>query len=220
MRHADGLFDVGQAVVRRDTFRGRLSSAWPARVVHDSGDELAWATWPGVEILASTTQIASVRAPRDSPRYHSLRETADGTQSLATDKLKATILGLQTPDSYFSVYLFFDADGLFRKWYVNFERPIQRTPIGFDTTDLILDLVIQPDRTHRWKDEEEYDYGREIGLVDDTDHMEIEKAKDRVFAMLDQCSGPFAEPWTRWKRDQSWTLPTLPSSVTTLPVNV
>lgn len=217
---AGGLFDVGQAIVRRDTFRGRVSSAWQARVVHDTGDDLAWATWPGVEILASTTQIESVRTPRDSPRYHSLRETLDGNKTLGTDILGATILGFQIPDSYFSVYLFFEADGLFRKWYVNFERPFQRTAIGFDTRDLLLDLVVQPDLTHRWKDEEEYDYGREIGLVDDTDHAEIEKAKHRVFALLDQRSGPFDEHWTSWKRDQSWTRPTLPANVTTLPANV
>jgi hypothetical protein len=39
-------------------------------------------------------------------------------------------------------------------WYVNFQRPMRRTAIGFDTFDLLLDLVIAPDLSRwDWKDE-------------------------------------------------------------------
>ena len=48
-------------------------------------------------------------------------------------------------------------------WYANFERPFQRTPIGIDTFDLLLDLVIEPDSSYRWKDEGEYRLGRQLG---------------------------------------------------------
>ncbi|MBE1612599.1 DUF402 domain-containing protein [Actinopolymorpha pittospori] len=188
--------------------------------MHDTGDELAWSIWPGVEILTSTTQIESVRTVREGPRYQGVLEAAEGRKTLATDVMGATILGFQIPDAYFSVLLFFHTDGQFAKWYVNFERPYRRTPIGFDTHDLLLDLVVQPDRTYRWKDEDEYEYGRELGLVDDTDHVQIEKAKDQVLALLEQRRGPFEERWTSWQRDQTWTLPTMPANVTTIPAIV
>ena len=34
-----------------------------------------------------------------------------------------------------------------RCWYINLETPLLRTPIGFDTMDHELDIVISPDRS-------------------------------------------------------------------------
>jgi hypothetical protein len=50
-------FADGSTVVRRDVFRGSVWSAKPFRAVSDTGDVLALAVWPGVEMLAPTTWI-------------------------------------------------------------------------------------------------------------------------------------------------------------------
>jgi NAD(P)H-flavin reductase len=34
-------------------------------------------------------------------------------------------------------------------WYVNIQEPFRRTSIGFDTQDLELDIVIEPDGSWR-----------------------------------------------------------------------
>ena len=50
-------------------------------------------------------------------------------------------------------------DSLRRRWYVNLEAEWVRTPIGFDTRDLILDVTVADDRSS-WclKDEQEINF--------------------------------------------------------------
>ena len=103
-------------------------------------------------------------------------------------------------------------------WYANFERPFQRTPIGIDTFDLLLDLVIEPDMSYRWKDEGEYTQGRKLGIISDDDHRQVQKAREQVLALLDQRAGPFDEGWLSWRREAHWPLPTLPVNATTWPL--
>ena len=45
--------------------------------------------------------------------------------------------------------------GVFAGWYVNLETPYTRHDVGVDATDLVLDIVVSPDRSWVWKDEEE-----------------------------------------------------------------
>ncbi|MFF7655247.1 hypothetical protein ACFZCY_36355 [Streptomyces sp. NPDC007983] len=60
---------------------------------------------------------------------------------------------------------------------VNFEHPAHRTEGGFDTLDLAVDLVIDPDLSLlRWKDEDEYAHVRRLGIVSDNEHQAVELA--------------------------------------------
>ncbi|MCM2579620.1 DUF402 domain-containing protein [Streptomyces sp. MTZ3.1] len=56
-------------------------------------------------------------------------------------------------DVWFSINAFFaiGTGGAHRLqcWYVNFEHPARRTGLGFDTLDLVVDLVIAPDLNSR-----------------------------------------------------------------------
>jgi protein associated with RNAse G/E len=54
------------------------------------------------------------------------------------------------------VWWFFRA-GAFAGWYVNLETPYVRRPDGVETTDLVLDIVVQPDRRWEWKDVDEFE---------------------------------------------------------------
>ena len=62
---------------------------------------------------------------------------------------------LARPGRAHSIYLFWHEDGELEHWYVNFEQPLRRTPVGFDTFDEKLDLIVRPDGSYRWKDEDE-----------------------------------------------------------------
>ncbi|WP_240508873.1 DUF402 domain-containing protein [Streptomyces agglomeratus] len=76
------------------------------------------------------------------------------------------------PTEWFSVNAFYTSAGL-RNWYVNFERPTCRTTEGFDTFDLTVDLVVDPDLTGwQWKDEDEYAHVRRLGIITDS-HSDI-----------------------------------------------
>lgn len=211
----EGIFDTGSAILRRDVYRGKIVSVWSGRVVHDLGGELAWAAFPGVEMLSRASYVEKLRT---GDKSHGLGELAAGDWTLASAPLQqTTILAFQLPDTYFSVMLFFGPDGELRRWYVNFERPYRRTAIGFDTCDLLLDLVIEPDGTYRWKDEDEYQQGRRLGIVHDTDHAEVETARGQALVMFEQRTGPFEEHWVSWRRDPKWTVPTLPANATSMP---
>ena len=188
-----------------------MRSAWPARVVHDTGDEIAWVCWSGTELTADAKHAAAWRTGDHSQRGHDLSELASGEWSLGTSVLTG-ILGFQLPDVWFSVLLFFQPSGDLRKWYVNFEQPYRRTPIGIDTCDHIIDLVFNPDGTHRWKDEDEYAQGRQLGLVTHAQHAEIERAKEQAFAMFEQRTGPFEERWLSWRRIQTGHCPSFPTT--------
>ncbi|MDX6397187.1 MAG: hypothetical protein QOJ43_595, partial [Gaiellaceae bacterium] len=101
-----------------------------------------------------------------------------------------------------SVYVFWNDDGSVRNWYVNFEQPLRRTPLGVDTFDWKLDLIVLPDRSYRWKDEDELEQAAALGLLD-ADEVRAEAA--RVLAKW-----PFPTGWEDWRPDPTWPIPQLP----------
>ncbi len=101
-----------------------------------------------------------------------------------------------------SIYHFWTSDGALDHWYVNFEQPLRRTPLGFDTFDEKLDLIVQPDGSYRWKDEHELEQAAAAGLLDAS---EVRAEAARV---LDEW--PFPTGWEDWRPDPSWPAPVLP----------
>jgi len=214
-------FEPGETAVRRDMFRGRVWSAHAMRVVADADDALVVACRPGSEQLASTTFIESTLTGDDAVRKQALPDLAAGRWRLDRWSWRDTVLLLwNPPETYFSVNAFYDAtaEHRMRHWYVNFQRPLVRTGIGFDTFDLLVDLVVAPDLScWTWKDEDEYAQGRRLGVVDDADHRAVEQAREQVLAMIEQREGPFAAAagWPDWRSDPSWPTPLLPADALT-----
>lgn len=56
----------------------------------------------------------------------------------------AIVLQLYRSGDLYSVWKFFDPDGSFRHWYINFEAPLKRGPGYIDTNDYGLDLSLTP----------------------------------------------------------------------------
>jgi Protein of unknown function (DUF402) len=212
-------FEPGETAVRRDVFRGRVWSAQPLRVVRDTDEALVAVCRPGGQSLASTTYVESTLTGDDLVRKQALPDLASGRWQLDRWTWRDTVLLMWNPSAtYFSVNLFYDpsADHRLLRWYVNFERPRRRTEIGFDTFDLLLDLVVAPDLSDwQWKDEDEYAQGRRLGIVDDTDHRAVEQAREQVVALIERRQGPFAEDagWADWRSDPAWPTPVLPADV-------
>lgn len=209
-------FEPGQTVVRRDVFRGRVWSAQALRVVQDDQNALVVACRPGAESMAATTFIESMLSGDDLVRKQALPNLAAGRWQLDRWIWRDTVLLLwNPPETYFSINMFYNPtdDHHMLNWYVNFQRPLERTKIGFDTFDLLVDLVVAPDLSSwRWKDEDEYAQGRRLGVVDDTDHRAVQQAREQVLAMIEQRQGPFAlnSGWTEWRSEPSWPTPILP----------
>jgi hypothetical protein len=86
---------------------------------------------------------------------------------------------------------------------VNFEQPLRRSRVGFDTFDEKLDLIVRPDGSYRWKDEDELEQAAALGLVDAD---EVRAEAQRVIR-----EWPFPTGWEHWRPDPSWPVPQLPA---------
>lgn len=109
-----------------------------------------------------------------------------------------------------AVWVSWPGDGTDWGWYVNLQRPFRRTPIGIETMDLQLDLQIAPDRSWRWKDEDELETFVAHGVFDDELATRVRDEGLRVAACAERNEPPFCEPWRdEWQPDPAWQRPQL-----------
>jgi predicted RNA-binding protein associated with RNAse of E/G family len=100
-------------------------------------------------------------------------------------------------------------DWRFGGWYINLQEPIRPTPLGFDFMDHVLDVVIDPDLSWRWKDEEELEEAVRLGLLSRQEAASIRAEGERVIAQLEAREPPFCDGWERWQPDPAWPIPGL-----------
>ncbi|MFF4623289.1 DUF402 domain-containing protein [Nonomuraea jabiensis] len=204
-------FDEGATAVRRHVWNGKVWTAAPYRVLQDTDEYLVVAGWPGLKSLASTTWITSF-LNGGRRREQTIDELASGRWELGWWTWRGTIVrSWYGIDKHFTVRQFFDADQRPLTWYIDFDLPKQRTRLGIDTFDLLLDLIVEPDLSrHRWKDEDEYRHGRRLGLIDDQVHRHVSAARDEVVGLVETRQGPFACDWSA-PAHELWQTPKLPA---------
>jgi Protein of unknown function (DUF402) len=94
----------------------------------------------------------------------------------------------------------------FRCWYINFQQPLKRTALGFESMDLTLDLLISPDRTRwEWKDEDEFAYGIEHGWYTPEQLTHLKAYGERPLADARAGRPPFDAGWEHWRPPPEWT---------------
>jgi predicted RNA-binding protein associated with RNAse of E/G family len=139
---------------------GRQQMTLPMRVVEDREDRtVAWLT-EGSEITYWTTQDG--RDPRSYPLNELFQQTLVAKRR---QWIGPGILRVLLPEVPFQIIHFWDDDGSFRGWYVNFEQPFQRAGTSFDAIDWHVDLWLFPDGTHEWKDEDEAEAAVAAGVL-------------------------------------------------------
>jgi predicted RNA-binding protein associated with RNAse of E/G family len=112
-----------------------------------------------------------------------------------------------------SVWVFFTAGtGQFAGWYVNLEKPHIRDEHTVYTSDHVLDLVIEPDRTMARKDEDELVLAVTQGVFDATTAAAIEADAEAVEAVVADWGPPFCDGWERFRPDHRWPIPGLPEN--------
>lgn len=90
-------------------------------------------------------------------------------------------------------------------WYVNLQAPLVVRGTTFDTTDWVLDVVVDPDGTWRWKDEDEFAYAIELGVFDGMDPAAVREEGERVVA-----ARPWPTGWEDWRPPAEWSPLALP----------
>jgi predicted RNA-binding protein associated with RNAse of E/G family len=117
------------------------------------------------------------------------------------------------PNDSFSTYLMRDTSTKeLDCWYVNLQEPIRRTPIGFDTMDNMLDVVISPDMsTWHWKDDDEFIAAQTIGFYSAEKAAEIWAEGERAIRLITKERNDLYKQWETWQADPEWELPVLSS---------
>lgn len=196
-----GRWSVGDGIILREVYQGRVWAVRPVTVVDDSSDRIALYHAPG------TIWRRPVSASREPLRLQAPEwELADlpwgGNAALR----------LTTPGAAHSVILFWEPEGWHLEgWYVNLEQPFRRTSLGFDYLDQVLDIVVAPDRSSWfWKDEDEFETAQELGVLTGAEATAIRAEGQRVIAAIEANSPPFGDGWEDWRPDPAWIVPGIP----------
>jgi hypothetical protein len=198
-------FERGASIVVRSVSRthGTVGTVWPRTVVSDD-DELVVLFTPAGSVGKSRT------GERGGPRGRILVRPDGGHEDAVW---KGNVLLAYRPGDAFSVWVAWTAPTWEVRWrYVNIEEPWRRTPIGFDTRDLELDLWSGPnDAEWHWKDEDEIEWLVASGELDPVRAREIRAIGEDALARNARCEPPFDRDWRAWRPDDGWSIPTVPS---------
>jgi hypothetical protein len=104
----------------------------------------------------------------------------------------------------YSVFLFMNEDRSFRGWYVNLERPHQRTDLGFDYEDDLLDVWVAVGAEPELLDEDELEQAVRHGFLSDARAAEI-----RANAAYVLEKPPWPTGWEEWRPEPGWQVPDL-----------
>ncbi|MET9665667.1 DUF402 domain-containing protein [Streptomyces sp. NPDC006475] len=178
----------------------------PVTVVQDTDEALAVWLAPGTEcvkpVLANGTPVheeplaTRYTAPRTVTRGHWF-----GTG----------VLKLARPGEPWSVWLFWEPGWQFKNWYVNLEEPRTRWSGGIDSEDHFLDISVDPDRSWRWHDEDEFDQAQRVGLIGPEKAERVRLAGEEAVRAVRAWGAPFSDGWEHWRPDPAWRVPELPA---------
>lgn len=181
----------------------------PVTVVRDDASALvAWLA-PGTPMLRPV--LPDGRELRSVPAIEMFR----AGRALRRDVwLGNGILMIAPTGRPWSVWCFWKDGWDFHGWYVNLEDPHQRDSSSIATQDHVLDLWVEPDRTVRWKDEDELEAAVAAGRYSASDAEGFRVNAESVEEAIGRWSSPFCDGWELWRPDPSWPVPELPDGLT------
>lgn len=196
-------FQTGDTVALRYITRdGQPGMSWPYTVVRDS-DEL---------VALYIPEGATYKNWSNSPTRH-----------LADAHWRRDTLRLMYPGAAHSIWLSWDRNEAGRSlhgYYVNFEEPFRRTPIGFDTNDHMLDIVVEPDLTWSWKDADDFDRRVATGVYGAEFAAWVREQAKPLIEAIESRATPYCDGWEEWVPDPGWALPALPAEWNTVPATL
>lgn len=196
---AGQLREPGERVALRERWNGRIWAARPALMVSDRPSEKCFYIPLSVKWWYPADDAGEeIRLPLGDWR---LEEGEMNTRH---------ILSFAWPHKPYAVLLAWDPDRNFTGYYVNVQTPLERTDVGFDYTDHVLDIEMSADRSSwNWKDEEDLQRMVDEGLFTREQAADFHAwGKTAVEHILYET--PFDEDWSGWRPDPSWELPELP----------
>ena len=209
---APAYWPAGHEVLRRFRRPDSLAEGvQPCRVVRD--DEKGLVLWltPGTPVLRPV--LADGRDIRDVPLSQRFDYYRHGRATRLDTWRGQGLLGIAPPDVPWSVWLFWTEDWEFQGWYVNLEALQERGHGESVTEDHILDLIVAPDRSVVWKDEDELKAAVLGGRFTDEQAEQIRADGRAAAAVVAAWGSPFCDGWESWRPDAAWPVPTMPAEL-------
>ena len=200
-------FAEGRLVLHRDTHHGRIAFVHPGRVVSD--DERGLLLWVARDSVIAVEATLDGRSPRDMT-------FAEWVAAPRAPRLTSWqgpgVLRFFPAGADHSVWLFRTDDGRFKNYYVNLEESAVRWDdgdlAGIDVIDQDLDVVVAPDLSWRWKDEDEF--AERLAFPDlywVRDEAAVWAEGRRVIKKIEAAEFPFDGTWTDFRPEESWETP-------------
>jgi len=187
----------GRVVTFRSIFRGRLLYAAPGWLLEERFAHVVTAIVPGAQTLQLVT-----------PRANVMRAVAAGHEQTAFVPWHTNrVVWLMPFNAAHAIgHLWNDASDEFVGYYINLQAPLSRTPVGFDSFDHVLDIVVAPDGTWHWKDEDEFAEAIQLGLFTPNEAANIRAEGEHVITRL---SSLLPTRWEHWRPPPHWSVSTL-----------
>ncbi len=184
--------EAGDTCIRREVWRGHPWSSMATIVIEDSSDLLA------------------VHVPVGSP-FGFVDDHPLGVHfwRKASGWSGQDIVMAQRPGEPYSVWFFGEV------LYINLQDPLSRTSIGFDTFDHELDIIVLPDGTWSFKDDDKLETCVELGRFDADQIANIRREGARIGSLLDTANTWWTQPgadFRKWTAPENCSVPTLPDN--------
>jgi protein associated with RNAse G/E len=202
------IWQQGTTLIIRNIARsdGTVTTALPAIVIEDTSVVLALYVPKGTVfknnwVIPPEQRVASVDAVVASAQRQ-YKEIVATNNSIR----------LYLPGQRFAVGLTFDETNDLISWYGNLEAPFIRTPIGIDSRDYALDVLVYPDGHWHWKDEEEFKRRLEVGIDSAAHQARVRAAGQEFIRRFENNLSPFSDGWQNWRYPTDWQARDLPDN--------
>jgi len=190
-------FEPGESAALREIWEDRIWSARPVTVVEDAEEQITLFIPAGARWMAPF---------RNGERL----KIQEAEYELVEQPYKANVLSFAWPGNPAAVLLFYGPDWSPSHWYINLEDPLRRSPVGFDTLDHKLDVIVELDGSWRWKDEDQFVEVIDRGLLDPREEGRLRAEAEDAVRRIAELEPPFDRDWFGWRPDPLWPPPTLP----------
>ena len=207
MNKANCPWQPGTQILQQDLWGDQLLTARPVTVVEDRAHCLTLYTHANAPYRSAAT-----RDRRLMPAHERIDLWERPIQTPLEERVSGPyhVLTLTPPESWHSVWLFWNLGWRVHSWFVNLQSPIRRTSKGIVVRDHILDIRVEPDLSWSWKDRDEFDELVRRCWFTDEERASILAEAEKMARIVTEKSPPFSDGWERWRPDPSWPVPAVP----------
>jgi len=199
-------FDAPPVVVIRTVFRGRVWTAVPNYLIEDSPERVVTAQVPGgrCRLWAPADQYDD---PVARTRVCTTLASGSWTTVETTWHTNRILWVWPRAAGYMVGHVWEDATDQFRGWYLNLQTPLRRSRIGFDLWDQLLDVVVRPDRTWFWKDEDQFEDAIRLDVIGSKEAAAVRAQGESLIRRLNAL---LPTGWENWRPEPGWPVLELP----------